>query len=230
MCVPKILRSVDKVTANFSISNFKLMKDDVDIEALENGERAKMVTNYWDLYIARCKHESKNIVTHGWLTSDDIMSASPTSMLAIPGVTIVAILVDSIKISGKDKTLIYWNEENKCRDFNRDFRDNVANVFWAQVMKIKESLMSFEEKELEACSMWISASLCDGEDNKTDQLKQALDDGIMESRVKQRCLKTRATVENMVHSLLRVNAMTSRMNEIFIQDLEVEGDEKVSFL
>ena len=94
-------------------------------------------------------------------------------------------------------------------------------------MKVKESLMSFEEKELEACSMWISASLCDGEDDKTDQLKQALDDAIMESRVKQRCLKTRAMVENMVHSLLRVNAMTSRMNEIFVQD-KVEEEEKVS--
>ena len=89
-----------------------------------------MVSNYWDLYITRCKLESKNIVTHGWLTSDDIMSASPTAMLAIPAVTIGAILVDSIKKSRKDKIMIYWNEENKCGDSSRDFRDNIANVFW----------------------------------------------------------------------------------------------------
>ena len=38
-----------------------------------------------------------------------------------------------------------------------------------------------------------------------------------------KCLRIRAMVENIVLSLLRVNAMTSRMNRIFL-DVDVEEE------
>ena len=83
--------------------------------------------------------------------------------MAIPGVTIISVMIDSIKRSKKDKTLIYWNEENKCRDSNRDYTDNVANVFWPDLMKVKDALMSIED-DLDGQATLISARLCDGED------------------------------------------------------------------
>ena len=42
--------------------------------------------------------------------------------------------------------MIYWNEENVCRDFNRDQRDNIADVFLPQLMQIKESMLALKKE------------------------------------------------------------------------------------
>eukprot|EP00091_Calanus_sinicus_P002669 TRINITY_DN12765_c0_g1_i1.p1 TRINITY_DN12765_c0_g1~~TRINITY_DN12765_c0_g1_i1.p1 ORF type:complete len:273 (-),score=82.37 TRINITY_DN12765_c0_g1_i1:218-1036(-) len=220
--VTQILKDVDRKTASLSIGHVKLIKGDTEDEESFKEERGKI--DYWDLFITCCIKESKQIQTLGWISQDDVTSASSTSTIAIPGVSIIAVLVDSIKRSKKDKTLIYWNEENKCRDSNRDYTDNVANVFWPQLMKVKDALMSIED--LDAQATWISASLCDGEDEKSDQLRSVVEDLSMGEAAHQKCLRIRAMVENIVHSLLRVQEMTSRMNRIFVSvDDEVKIEE-----
>ena len=57
---------------------------------------------------------------------------------------------------------------------------------------------------------------------KSEELKTALETISKDTKNHQQCLRIRAMVENIVHSLLRVEAMTSRMNNIF---LEVEDEE-----
>ena len=61
---------------------------------------------------------------------------------------------------------------------------------------------------------WISANLCDGEDEKSEQLERALKE-LDDEGERQRRLRIRAQVENMVHSLLRVRDLSSRMMEMF---------------
>ena len=90
--------------------------------------------------------------------------------------------------------------------------DNVANVFWPQIMQIKEALLIM--KNLEVPIRWIRASLCDGEDEKSEQLARALEENKMEEEEKRWCLKIRSKIENTVHLLLRVKAFNSRLPEI----------------
>ena len=48
-------------------------------------EREEKITNYWDLVVGRCQAARDDILSRGWLEEDDIASASPTSMIAVPG-------------------------------------------------------------------------------------------------------------------------------------------------
>ena len=71
------------------------------------------------------------------------------------GVAIVAILEDTVK-RDNNKELIYWNEENICRDFNRDQRDNIADVFLPLLMQIKESMLALKiESGIDINTPWI---------------------------------------------------------------------------
>ena len=69
-------------------------------------------------------------------------------------------------------------------------------------------------KNLEVASRWIRASICDGEDEKSEQLARALEENKMEEEEKTWCLKIRSKIENTVHLLLRVKAFNSRLPEI----------------
>jgi len=210
--VPKIIKGVDKVTGKLSIKKFFFFE-----QILEERKVERIQVDYWDLFIKQCIKESHNIQNQDWLSPDDIMSASATSTIAIPGVAILIILVNSVKRTKTDKSLIYWNEENECTDSNRDYTDNIANTFWPQLMKAKEILMSISNN-LDDHASWISASLCDGEDEKSSALVNALKVSDEESEDHKRAIRVRAMVENMVHSLLRVSEMTSRMHVIFCTD------------
>ena len=61
----------------------------------------------------------------------------------ISGVTILAILEDTVTRENT-KELIYWNNENICKDSNMDHTDNIANVFLPQIMKVKESMIALK--------------------------------------------------------------------------------------
>ena len=136
-------------------------------------------------------------------------------MCFIFSLCLVSILADTVKRNKSHQSmLIYWNEDNICRMSNRDFHDNVANVFLPQLMKIKESLM-YLEGDLDAETTWIKASLCDGEDEKSEQLIKALEDKNSDEKIHRKVLQIRASVENVVHSLHRVEAMRARLPQIF---------------
>ena len=219
----KICRSMDIATTEFSFFKFRILCGDNISSGEDNassrtrGEERRTI-DYRNLFIQRCIEESRNIQRKKWITIDDILSVSPTFTIALPGVAIVAILEDTVKRNqqNNDKILIYWNEGNKCKHSNRDLTDNIANVFLPQLMKVKESMMALKKDDLDASSNWIKASLCDGEDEKTEELTSALEDVEAIGDIgKNKCLKIRASVENIVHALLRVREMNSRLSEIF---------------
>ena len=66
-----------------------------------------------------------------------------TQTKLISGVTILAILEDTVTRENT-KELIYWNNENICKDSNMDHTDNIANVFLPQIMKVKESMIALK--------------------------------------------------------------------------------------
>ena len=208
--IPQILLRVDKVTGGLSVGKFRFSKVDPDSKS-EQSNRAEI--NYWDLYIKSCKSEAGKIQGDGWLSQEDIQAASSTALIAIPGSAIITILEESIKKNKKDRTLILWNADTECRQSTRNLNDNVANVFWPQIMQIKEALVVL--KNLDKASRWIRASLCDGEDEKSEELANALEENKMEDEEESKwCLKIRSKIENVVHSLLRVKAFNSRLFEI----------------
>ena len=95
----------------------------------------------------------------------------------------------------------------------RSLDDNVANVFWPQIMQIKEELLVLDN--LEVATRWIRASLCDGEDEKSEELARTLEESkIPDEEQSKWCLEIRSRIENTVHSLLRVKDFNSRLSEI----------------
>ena len=211
--IPDILKTVDKFTGNLSVCKFRFCESDSNLWIGEVKKNKRQKINYYDLFINRCKAEVQNIRSQGLIADDDIQAASSTSMIAIPGVCIIAVLTDSVTKDKKNKTLIFWNEENQCTNSNRYMTDNVANHFWPELIKVKEGLMNL--KDLDRASKWIIASLCNGEDSKSEQLSNALMDMCTEDGEHKKCLRIRASVENIVHALLRVQMLSSRLPEIF---------------
>jgi hypothetical protein len=220
--IPCILKKVDKATASLSLGHIKFTKAETEAQKVAT---KRVQLNYWDLYVRACRVEACKIQTEGWLLEEDIQGASPTTLIAIPGVAILSILVDSIKRNRKDQTLIVWDDETECRDSTRDLNDNVSNVFWPQVMQVKKVLLVLPMEDLDMAAKWVSASLCDGEDEKSEQLAATLSEcasSISEEHRKW-YLKIRALLENIVHSLLRVQTFSSRLNEIVDTSSEEEN-------
>ena len=221
--IPSILLGVDRWTASLALGRFRLScgAEEEDPVAQE-AKRERTRIDYWDLYVDRCRREARRIQSLGWLSADDIEAASSTACIAIPGTAILAILADSVEKNDKDKTLILWNAETECRDSTREMTDNVANVFWPKVMQVKAGLLAVAggggRESGRRAADWVAASLCDGEDEKSEQLARALaelDAAAGDEAERARRLRIRAQVENVVHSLLRVRALNSRLSEMF---------------
>ena len=209
--IPQILIRVDKFTGGLSLGKFRFSNMEPD----PTPERRNRVgIDYWDLYIKACKGEACRICNEGWLSEEDIQAASSTALIAIPGSAILTILERSIKKNKKDRTLILWNADTECREATmRSLDDNVANVFWPQIMQIKEELLVLNN--LEVATRWIRASLCDGEDEKSEELARTLEESKMGDEEQSKwCLEIRSRIENTVHSLLRVKDFNSRLSEI----------------
>ena len=215
----KIVKSADRWTATLSICDIRIFpgnfSEDSNTEAATEEDTGPI--DYWELYVDRCIKESKIIQTRKWISPDDVMALSSTATVAVPGVAIVAILEDTVKRNKDDKNLlIYWNEHKKCRHSNRDLKDNVANVFLPQIMKVKEFMMHLKDDVGNQIN-WVKASLCDGEDEKSEELQAALD---AFNGNREMCLKIRASVENIVYSLHRVDKMRTKMPQIFSATIE----------
>ena len=78
------------------------------------------------------------------------------------------------------------------------------------------------EGDLDAEATWIKASLCDGEDEKSEELIKALEEKSSDEKVHKKSLHIRASVENIVHSLHRVEGMRTRLPQIFAPSYENE--------
>ena len=197
-----IMKDMDRYTGKLAWRNWTLwehpLEDTTDVSAPRE-------IKYWDLFYDRSTLEVWNIIKKNWLTEDDIAEASSTAMIAVPGITILAVLVDSVKRETKDKTLIFWNERNQCSHRARDHRDNISNHFFPLLVQLKAGLR--DQSDLDKCQAFISSSLCDGDDEKTKELKEYLENQVVADKDKAKILKVRAEIENLVHSLLRVELM-----------------------
>ena len=60
---------------------------------------------------------------------------------------------------------------------------------------------------------FIKASLCDGDDDKSPELTRALEEKVTEEQRKA-WMRIRARVENIVHSLLRVEKFQQNLSKI----------------
>ena len=245
-----ILKTIDRSSGKISVCNFTIFHhegdeviDQVDhrqhelaeMGALDSnramirtdGKKADGPIQYWDLFTERCKQESINIQQNKWLMPDDIISFSSTATVAIPSVTIVQILSQTMKKNEEDKSiLIYWNEDNQCRNSNRNFRDNISNVFYPQLLHVKESLKQLEEAEYDNQVEWIKASLCDGEDEQTDDLKKIIEDEkIKEAKSHKKAIQIKSEVMNIVLALHRVKEFQTKFPEIF--SVSIENEDRV---
>ena len=223
----KITKAMDRWTAKFAIGHFKLnCKDKEPILPDRVSKReARIIIDYWKEFADRCMLESVKIQTLKWISPDDVLAASSTVTVAIPGVAILSILCDTVKRNRRQEAmLIFWNENAICKQSNRQFHDNVANLFLPQLMKVKESLAKLDG-DLEVQTSWIQAKLCDGEDEKSEELKNALDDPCVDEQSRKKCLKIRSSVENIVLALHRVEGMKSKLPEIFSAVIDDEDGE-----
>ena len=71
----------------------------------------------------------------------------------------------------------------------------------------------------------VSASLCDGEDERSEELAAALAHHCTPEEEHKKCLKVRAAVENLVHTLLRLREFTNRLPQMFEPSEKAEVNE-----
>ena len=74
-------------------------------------------------------------------------------------------------------------------------------------------------------AQWIKASLCDGEDDRSIELAQALIVKNMDETTHKECLNIRARIEDIVLALHRVEKMKSRLTEIFSAVIDQESND-----
>ena len=76
------------ILLTYFFSIFKKVRIFCGDDYIENEPKLKeemRPIHYWDLFVQRCIQESKTIQRKNWITSDDVLSISSTSTIAIPG-------------------------------------------------------------------------------------------------------------------------------------------------
>ena len=130
------------------------------------------------------------------------------SLIAVPGVAAVNLLSNSVNSGG-----LVWNDSVRCSQANRDFQDNVSNLFWPKLMEVRLLMARLSRDDLQPAASFIKASLCDGDDDKSPELTRALGAEMTEEQ-RQAWMRIRARVENIVHSLLRVEKFQQNLSKI----------------
>ena len=186
-----IAKDLDRLTKTYAFRKWSIWEHPEEEQNIHPIEEIFREIDYWGLFFERSTQEVLKVTTKNWLTQDDIAEASSTAMVAIPGFTVLAILTDSVKRETRDQSLIYWDERNQCSERRRNRRDNMANLFFPQLVRLKTGLRQLREAgaDLDECEAFISASFCDGADDKTVELKQFLEDRHMEEGQRRKCLQ-----------------------------------------
>lgn len=213
-----IFTSTDRLTSEICLGNWRLFPGDSAQDGLSEWRRdveSRRHVRYWDLFIARCQDQARESVRNNWLTKDDVEANSSNVMVAIPGLAILDILVNSIKREG-DSSLIYWDEENQCDDSTRDRTDNISNHYWPLLMNAKDRLRTFlsDGSEIEQEGLYIAAKLCAGEDEQSEELAQAMNKYRFEDAKVIELNRSCADIVGIVLSLLRTQEMKARFRSV----------------
>jgi len=205
-----IVKEADRVSGKVSIATCTLWHHEEPVHAEKDVEVHKEI-KYWDLFFLRSIQEVAKVLKKQWLLHDDIAEASPTAMTAIPGFTILAVIIDSVQKEDKDKSLIFWHEKAQCTNTRRNHQDNVSNHFFPLLVKLKASMRACSD--LSSAQAAISASLCDQmpEDEKTEHLKEYMKTNQITDAAQK---KVRSELNNIVYALLRVERMQQELMKI----------------
>ena len=59
--------------------------------------------------------------------------------------TIIEVLVESIRKDINNESLIYWNDDNQCDDKTRDRKDNIISHYFPLIIDIKKDLLRMHD-------------------------------------------------------------------------------------
>ena len=212
-----ITKRIDRITKKFSYPGCCTAlwhhPEEPEAEAVKETEPPKEI-KYWELFLERSIQEVSKVLKKGWLQQEDIEEASSTLMTAIPGFTIISVLVDSVEKEDTDKSLIYWSEKAQCTNTRRNHKDNISNHFFPLLLKIKSGLRNCSD--LKKSETTISALLCDAmpDDEKTETLKEYLKNLSVDESER----KVRSELVNVALALLRVEMVQRQLSTICAYD------------
>ena len=213
----EILKELDKHTGKLSLYNLTFCthppEEEREIKELETHTNF----DYWRHVENKCKKEVGRVLEKNWLTSEDIEEQVKT-LVAIPGFTVLAILVDSVKneVKHKDPSLIYWDERDRCTQGRRIRGDNIVNHFFPLLVRAKGKLRDLAD--LEVSADFITAKFCDSADDPTTELKEFLRSTGVSANGKDPRMECKSELENLAHSLLRVKKVGDILRKISEHD------------
>ena len=214
----EILKELDRQTGKLTLQSCQMTfcthprEEEQEVKELETHASF----NYWRHVEKKCKAEVGNVLEKNWFTTEDVEDQVKT-LVAIPGFTVLAILVDSLKNEEKhnnDRSLIYWNEKDRCTQRRRIRGDNIANHFFPLLVRAKNKLRDLGD--LEQSAELIKAKFCDADDRPTPELKRFLDNA--GSSLTGPRIQCKSELENLAHALLRVKKVQEVLEKIASYD------------
>ena len=192
-----------------------------------NQRNSEDVDIFWDLFADKCASVCRSMLEKEWMTPDNVASADPSVILAVPAIAALNILTYSIEKAGvKDKTSIFWTEERVCDSSSRPKYDNMVNLLWPKIMKMRDYLRK-NKKQLtennENLDLMI-ADICSGQQDLPEKLKIYLDAKEMSEMNK----VLKEMLIDLSLCLSRMAPMTQRMSKVFaVTDLEAPCDDEI---
>ena len=208
-----LLIELDKMTYEFD-GNFRLLKDtnlDLDYNPpARTTENEGPVNQYWDLFIKNCKEVCKDAKEKGWITKEDVEAAMPNVLTAVPAMTILKILLQSIE-KDETKELIVWDDTHTCEASNRP-KDDLVEFFWPKIRNILKKLKAISKDE----QIYLMAQLCANSEKNTEALDTELKLSDIDQEKKRKVHQISADINNIVIILLRMDQMQKRSSEFLI--------------
>lgn len=252
--IKKIIKKSDDASANYSLGNFKLCcccqinEDPEDPERRGRSIRIRVVdrsnepgnttdngaqvgVTYWKRFFRQMSSTIQTVIDDGWLTSEDIQSMDSSVILSIPSISILTILHSTNernKDRNKDKVMFYWPVDKfECTRID-DEADNFVKVFKPKLLDIMKDLNELDEADLSTHIKGIKASLCDGDDKKTEALKLELESydkflgyeneehrNLVLSHDQKIAKRIRSKLVGVTLGLTKVNKMQDELKNIF---------------
>ena len=150
----------DRQTSKISVGKFSLFKQE-NISEFENfassweapisiwqkaTDKVRKI-EYWDLVQNSLRNAKDEVIELKWISKEDIESAMPNVLIAIPALAIVEVLLASIRKDINNESLIYWDNDNQCDDKSRDRRDNIISHYWPLIIDIKKDLLLLHDSD-----------------------------------------------------------------------------------
>ena len=152
------MKYLDRQTSKLSFKNYSVfMQENVqDLDDFttsweypisiwkQDTDRIKKI-HYWDLAFEALKKVKDEVVMLNWIPKEDVESAMPNVLMTLPALTIIEVLVESIRKDINNESLVYWNDDNQCDDKTRDRKDNIISHYFPLIIDIKKDLLRMHD-------------------------------------------------------------------------------------